>query len=144
MIFVLLWTLTKKVTLPNRAFLQISFSWTFIILSMQLDSNLVNPLTEGQNLMYGIKLYHFGMAYKIGLLGVGFIGRLSIYPARSAGFRRAKLDLFYIRPLCTLYMACTCTEIVYKTPTCQSGMRDLIWLSSRHLPASWGLARGGW
>ena len=65
--------------------------------------------------MHGIKLYHFGMAYKIGLLGVGFIGRLSIYPARSAGFRRAKLDLFYIRPLCTLYVACTCT-ILFTRP----------------------------
>ena len=64
--------------------------------------------------MHGIKLYHFGTAYKIGLLGVGFIGRLSIYPLESAGLRRAKLDLFYIRPLCTLYVDVHMHHIVYK------------------------------
>ena len=90
--------------------------------------------------MHGIKLYHFGTAYKIGLLGVGFIGRLSIYPLESAGLRRAKLDLFYIRPLCVHCTWLAHAPYCLQDLTCLSRMRDLPRLSGEHLPP----VRGGW
>ena len=121
---IFLWSLTKS----HVTQLSILTTWYFYHPKAceRSNSNLVDQSgNKRQNLMHGIKLYHFGTAYKIGPLGVGFIGRLSIYPL---GLRRVKLDLFYIRPCvhCTLRAhAPYCLQDL----TCLSRMRDLPRLS---------------